>query len=387
MMTFRPIRILIFTLTLLSSVVTLAQTKTTTDRSEPKAMAPEVIAAGLKSHNRALYIKTGWIRDPYIMLAPDSYYYLTGTTPLPNDPREQVDRYNDGLGDDSIVGWKMQLWRSKDLIEWEYLKTPFSLKDGIWPRKMPKRFVDVDEAEWRLWAPELHFLNGKRIIVHTSPSPARGGANLAISQSADVTKRPYDNPMGIAVKQRHDPSLFQDGETIYMLWSNTMIAPIKKDFSGYAAEPVRIDPSNRKIGHEGATMRKIGEKYVHFGTAWSTDQGRKGSYNLYYCTADKPTGPFGPRQFAGRFLGHGTPFLDKQGQWWCTAFFNGNVPPLTREQARGKDLSETAQTINEQGVTIVPLEVRTMKNGKLFIRAIDPDYAKPGPDEAQEFEF
>ncbi len=36
---------------------------------------------GLKSHDRALYIKAGWIRDPYITLGPDDYYYLTGTQP------------------------------------------------------------------------------------------------------------------------------------------------------------------------------------------------------------------------------------------------------------------------------------------------------------------
>ena len=36
-------------------------------------------------------------------------------------------------------------------------------------------------------------------------------------------------------------------------------------------------------------------------------------YYLYYCTADKITGPYGPRLFAGRFLGHGTPFQDRDG--------------------------------------------------------------------------
>ena len=133
-------------------------------------------------------------------------------------------------------------------------------------------------------------------------------------------------------------------------------------------------------------MRKIGDKYVHFGTAWSTDQGRKGSYNLYYCTADKITGPYGPRQFAGRFLGHGTPFQDKEGKWWCTAFFNANLPPLPREGIESRDLSENAQTINEQGVTIVPLDVRVLDDGEIYIRAKDPAYATPGPDEAQEFE-
>ena len=133
-------------------------------------------------------------------------------------------------------------------------------------------------------------------------------------------------------------------------------------------------------------MIKVGGKYVHLGTAWSTDHTRKGSYNLYYCVAEKITGPYGPRKFAGRFLGHGTPFRDREGRWWCTAFFNANVPPLPREGIQKRDLSENAQTINEQGVTIVPLEVRIREDGDVLIRAKDPAYATLGPDEAQQFD-
>ena len=50
------------------------------------------------------------------------------------------------------------------------------------------------------------------------------------------------------------------------------------------------------------------------------------------------------------------------------------------------DLSGDAQTINEQGVTIVPLEVRVESDGDVYIRAKDPDYANPGPDESQRFQ-
>ena len=57
-----------------------------------------------------------------------------------------------------------------------------------------------------------------------------------------------------------------------------------------------------------------------------------------------------------------------------------------REEARDADLSETAQTINPQGVTIVPLVVRREADGSLFIRALNPDYRNPGPDEVQSFE-
>lgn len=76
------------------------------------AMSRAEIEAGLTSHDRALYIKQGWIRDPFITLGPDDWYYLTGTTPNPGDPREQSDPYNIGLGPQSIVGSAVQVWRS-----------------------------------------------------------------------------------------------------------------------------------------------------------------------------------------------------------------------------------------------------------------------------------
>ena len=351
------------------------------------------IEAGLASHDKALFIKEGWIRDPYIILGPDDYYYLTGTTPNPGDPREQSDPYNTGLGNESIVGWKAKVWRSKDLIDWESLGTPFSLKKGIWFEKRSKRFEDVPEKLWFLWAPEVHWLGDRWALTHTSPSPVRG-ANLALTEGADL-KGPWTHPMGAKIGRRHDPSLFKDGDIWYLLYANTQVVPLNADFSKTTAEPVQIDPSGSRttpagdtlsaIGHEGATIRKIGDKYVHIGTAWSTDTGRKGSYNLYYCTADKITGPYGPRKFAGRFLGHGTPFQDKQGRWWCTAFYNGNIPPVERKGIETRDLSPTAQTINQRGTTIVPLDVKVLEDGEIYIRAKDPAYANPGPDEVQQF--
>ena len=61
------------------------------------------------------------------------------------------------------------------------------------------------------------------------------------------------------------------------------------------------------------------------------------------------------------------------------------MPPVPREGIRTRDLGENAQTINEQGVTIVPLDVRVLDDGGVYIRAKDPAYASPGPDEAQDF--
>ncbi len=361
-----------------------------TDRKPDSVMDGQIIRQGLKSHDKALYIKAGWIRDPYITIGPDDAYYLTGTQPREGDPREARNPYNIGLGDESIVGDQVRVWRSSDLVEWESLGPIFSVDETI----KAKRGATIQNRY--IWAPEIHWLSdigdhGCWALVHCP----RKHSSLALTEGTELTG-PWRHPMNGNMGQRHDPSIFTDDDgTRYLLWGNTMVAPLKKDLSGYSAEPIRIDPSGsrpgpngkpiNRIGHEGATMIKVGGKYVHFGTAWSTDQGRKGSYNLYYCVADKITGPYGPRKFAGRFLGHGTPFKDKAGKWWCTAFFNANVPPLSRDGIQKRDLGDNAQTINEQGVTIVPLDVRVLENGEVFIRANDPAYASPGPDEAQRF--
>lgn len=353
------------------------------NRQPGPVMDPQTILAGLKAHDRALYIKAGWIRDPYITLGPDGDYYLTGTQPNEGDPREAKNPYNIGLGVDSIVGEQVRAYRSKDLIHWESLGVVFTLDDTMQSQQgkvIRKR---------RIWAPEVHWMGDRWALVHCP----RRQSSLALTQGKSLSG-PWIHPMGDGMGERHDPSLFTDDDgTVYMLWQNTMVAALAKDLSSYVSEPTRIDPAGSRpgpdgkpishIGHEGATMIKVGGKYVHFGTAWSTDQGRKGSYNLYYCVADNITGPYGPRQFVGRFLGHGTPFQDKAGKWWCTAFFNANVPPVSRKGIVQRDLGENAQTINEQGVTIVPLDVRVDDQGDVIIRAKDPAYASPGPDESQ----
>ena len=210
-----------------------------------------------------------------------------------------------------------------------------------------------------------------------------GIGNLVMT-AADLFKAPFQN-WGAEFGRRHDPALFmQEDGTPWLIYGATSIIKIKKDFSGYAGDPIEIWPSNRKIGHEGSHIIKIRDKYVLFGTAWSTDNMRHGTYNLYYCTSDSITGPYNERKFAGRFLGHGTLFQDKQGRWWCTAFYNADEPVLSSAEALSRDLSDSAYTINKQGLTLVPMQIK-MQDGDVRVRAKDPAYAAPGPEEVQEF--
>ncbi|MBZ4191952.1 family 43 glycosylhydrolase [Niabella beijingensis] len=356
----------------------------------------DAIRAALKSHDKAVLVKDDiWIRDPYIVLGPDDYYYLTGTTQLPASKLNEGTKYNVGLGDSSQVGWSVRVWKSKDLAAWEYAGEPFRLTDGYWSKKRPQAFQHTPSSKWHLWAPELHVVNGKWILLHTTPGPVKGGSNLAVTKSSQLTG-PYDFPLGDLSAKLHDPSLFQDTDgKVYLIWGNTQIAELTPDLTRFKGPPQAIQPSTLRempdgtrqpgIGHEGCTVLKIGNKYVLFGTGWSTNKGRRGSYNLYYAVAGSVKGPYGPRKFAGRFLGHGTPFRDREGRWWCTAFYNSNVPPLDRDGIQTRNLADNAYTINRQGITLVPLEVTVLKSGDIRIRAKDADYVAPGPDEVQQF--
>ncbi len=331
----------------------------------------EAMREAMRMHNKAIHPMDDWMRDPYITIGPDGYYYLTATH----------------LTDDSQIA--APLWKSSDLINWEQIGFPYSIAMASnyaeYQARLAQRNKDAIAAgkepqTVKLWAPEFHFIKGKWVVVHTSNT---GLGNLAISRGAEL-KGPWVD-WGTQFQRHHDPTLFQDDDgAVYMLARCAEVGKLKEDLSGYAWGPELINPADRKMGHEGVCMVKVGGKYVLFGTAWSRDKLRKGTYNLYYATADSIEGPYGPRKFAGRFLGHGTVFKDKEGRWWCTAFYNANHPPLDPVDAKTKDLSDSAYTINQQGLTLVPMEIKLV-DGEVTVRAKDPDYRFPGPEEMQQF--
>jgi xylan 1,4-beta-xylosidase len=332
------------------------------------------IRADLRAHDRAVHVFHDWMRDPYIMIGPDGDYYLT-CTQLP-----------DSVDGRSVVPHGMALYRSPDLAEWEFLGYRYSLEDSgnfeDYQAGLQERMDRIGQPDHlKLWAPEIYFINDRWVITHTS-NVRRG--NLAVTRGSRL-EPPFDS-WGAAFGHNHDPALFQDTDgSLWLISRCTQIQEIEPDLSGFKGEPIAIGPSNRRMGHEGAYIRKLFNRYVLFGTAWSTDQPRKGTYNLYYCISDTLEGPYDERKFAGRYLGHGTPFQDKLGRWWCTAFFNANQPPIPREDAAGFDASEDAYTVNRQGLTLVPLDIKRTESGTILIQPKDPAYASPGPEEVQCF--
>ena len=136
---------------------------------------------------------------------------------------------------------KVRVWRSKDLIDWESLGPIFTVDETMKAKsgqKLGNRYI---------WAPEIHWLEDRWALVHC---PGRH-SSFVLSQRADL-EGPWIHPMNGKMGRRHDPSLFTDEDgTRYMLWGNTLVAPLSKDLSSYTADPVRIDPSGSRPGPEG----------------------------------------------------------------------------------------------------------------------------------------
>lgn len=312
-----------------------------------------------------------WMRDPFITIGPDKKYYLTCT---------QIENETDSQG--------APVWKSDDLANWNFIGFPYQLKQASNYNEYNKIIKERNRTVWkeknnplRIWAPELHYINKRWVLTHTSNA---GLGNVVLYDGQNLTEPVAD--WGSDFNRHHDPTFFVDDDgCIYLGAKCARISKVKSDLSGFEGEPLKIWPSDRKLGHEGVCLIKFEKKYVLFGTAWSTDQMRKGTYNLYYCTADRVNGPYNERKFAGRFLGHGTVFKDLEGRYWCTAFYNANKPVLSGEESLTADVSDTAYTINKQGLTLVPMEIK-MNDGDVLVTAKDKYYKNPGKEEVQSFE-
>lgn len=336
-----------------------------------------VIKKEIKAHEKAVHVFDDWVRDPYVILGPDGYYYLT------------VTQHGDSVDGRKIINDGVPLYKSKDLAEWKFERYIYSISNDAgnatdYLAERDKKNKD-SQNPWgpeilKLWAPEIHYIDKKWHLLHTSNA---GLGNFASTTSKELSA-PYKG-WNERFGQQHDPTIFVDDDNSKWLISRcARVQKLNDAMTDFDGKPKDINPSNRKMGHEGSSILKIGGKYIFYGTAWSTDKMRKGTYNLYYCVSDKLEGPYDERKFIGRFLGHGTIFKDKKGNWWCTAFYNANKPPLKPEELKTTDCSNNAYTINKQGLTLVPLEVKISK-GKIIIRAKDPRYQQPGNEEVQKF--
>lgn len=268
------------------------------------------------------------MRDTHCIRAADGYYYLTGST------GQDIWDHNDGI----------EVWRSPDLHDWEYLGLVWSLeRDATWakqwrrhPKGNPIRSV---------WAPEIHYVMGNFFLVY---SMAPNGLGMLRSTTGKA-QGPYvnafagpDEPIVPAI----DGTLFQDDDgKVYLGYLNSRIALLNEDLSGLA-EPWRAitlaDPDKTPSHHAakcvGRGMLDIG----HEGANWFKHDGRyyitvaddyEGRYSSIVAMADNIYGPYRRRHEAIPTGGHGGYLRDHDGNWWGTYFGNDSQSPWRERPA------------------------------------------------------
>jgi len=286
-----------------------------------------------------------WMRDTYVTLGPDGFYYMTGTTAAAgrkfSNGRIHCWDYNDGI----------YLWRSNDMHKWQPLGLIWSFdKDGAeWQKKgkpieKGSKSVNGDELDsmYRaLWAPEIHYLKSKKKWVIAACLNGGQGSFVLVSSSGKP-EGPYKNIEGNkthAIFPQIDPSIFEDTDgKVYLLGHDHYIAKMKNDLSDIA-EPFKKlieTPYFPEPYIEGIYLTKSNNKYQLLQTVWSVPKSdgtytylrnEKNdktlySYDVVIAEADNIYGPYGLRYAAILEGGHNNFFTDKQGNWWSTTFFN-----------------------------------------------------------------
>lgn len=304
-----------------------------------------------------------WMRDTWATLAPDGYYYITGTTATPDrhfPGQVHCWDWNDGL----------YLWRSKDLKNWESRGLIWSMEgDGTW-QSAPKVYKEgekhattsingdpLDNKFRAVWAPELHYVESLKnwfIVACVNQTATAKGSFILRS----VNGRPEGPYINIKANEEQplfgniDGSIFEDSDgSIYFVGHNHYIAKMKSDMSGFA-EPVRTLKETKYSPEpyvEGAFIFKHDGKYHLVQAIWShqtaegdtyvadkklTSNKTRYSYDCIISTSDNVYGPYGERYNAITGGGHNNLFQDKEGNWWATIFFN----------PRGAQAAEFAQT-------------------------------------------
>lgn len=292
-----------------------------------------------------------WMRDTWVTLGPDGYYYMTGTTAAPNRQFQGMVHcwdWNDGL----------YLWRSADLKTWKAKGLIWSMeKDATW-QKSPKVYKEGEKYAMRsingdlldncfraVWAPEIHYIKSAKnwFIVACMNQSVGGKGSFILRSMTGKPEGPYENIEGNkdrAIFPNIDGSLFEDTDgTVYFVGHNHYIARMKPDMSGLAEEPRTLKETNYNPEPyiEGAFIFKHAGKYHLVQAIWShrtkkgdtyveeegvTSQDTRYSYDCIIACADNVYGPYTERYNAITGGGHNNFFQDKKGHWWATLFFN-----------------------------------------------------------------
>jgi len=135
-----------------------------------------------------------------------------------------------------------------------------------------------------------------------------------------------------------DGSIFEDDDgSVWFVWQSGNMARLNASLDGFDQicnpwqtswdpEPTREGPFVVKRDGRYHLFLTVHSHRLGDGSASYAHTGHGGqssySYDLVQASADRLTGPYGPRHLVALGGGHGHPFEDRDGRWWLVAFGN-----------------------------------------------------------------
>lgn len=303
-----------------------------------------------------------WMRDTYVNrfeVDGETMYVATGTT-KPGE-LEKAAPWNDGI----------YVWTAPALEgPWKLVDTtgirPDQPKGKVWsPEFVGENTADrVVVADWQayknpddpakkagnVWAPELHYIDGKWYLVACMGDQSTlTGSFILVSDGGPEgpwrnieasVEHPLGEPVRAANPQYYhiDGGLFDDGDKTYLVLHNDLYSEMTPDMENLVHPTDLPTFTQRKYSPEpyleGATVTKIDGKYYLMHAAWSwkptpssaptylAGTGLREQYDAIVAVSDRFEGPYTARYTAGVGAGHNNMFIDENGDPWMTFFNN-----------------------------------------------------------------
>jgi arabinan endo-1,5-alpha-L-arabinosidase len=215
------------------------------------------------------------LADPTVVKADDGWFYAYGT----------MDNWGDGNGAHLVP-----IVRSKDLVQWTYLKDAF-LKKPDWKEK------------GGIWAPEVAKVNGKYHLYYAfstwgDPDP---GIGLAI---ADSPEGPFTDAgklflsSEVNVPNSIDPFYMELDGRKYLFWGSFSNAPTQGTFGVELSDDGKtVSDLSKKFkiaagDFEAVMIQKKDAYYYFFGSKESCCEGAKSKYHIRVGRSKSIFGPF-----------------------------------------------------------------------------------------------
>lgn len=296
-----------------------------------------------------------------VQTAEPSVQFYSNPVIKKNAPDPSVTRLADGSGWLAVVTSDhssrvadpnaFPIYYSADLVNWKLRSWVFNIQS--WPVW----------AKDNMWAPELHYVNGRYIVYFTARDyMGRTVIGAALAQTNDPFG-PYKDigrPLIVSAESLGgaiDPHYFKDPQSgrDYLLWKEDVTLAFPASiiyirelhssgiyFQGPPRELLKSSLENlleeRLVAEAPWMMFRGGNYYLFYSSAWTTEM----KYHIRVAVSRSPTGPFfrGPTpvittDWDSMHQGHNCSFVapghgsvvDVDGDWWLYyhAWINGKM--------------------------------------------------------------